>query len=75
MFPGQFFFQTSTYPVRVVVLFPKSECQGGKPLQLVLKTLVSRGWGSDPQPPTQKADALPNRLPLRLHPMVIRPIF
>ena len=38
-------------------------CQGGKPLPLVLTTLVCCGQGSNPQPPAHEADALTTRPP------------
>ena len=40
------------------------ERQGGKPLLPVLKTLVCRGWGSNPRPPAHLADAVTTR-PMR----------
>ena len=39
------------------------ERQGGKPLLSVLKTLICRGRGSNPRPPTHEADTLTTRPP------------
>ena len=42
---------------------------GGKPLLPALKTLVCHGRGSNPQPPSHKADTLITRAPSSYKPM------